>query len=390
MGEKMKESFNYKESLISFVHENVDWLIENEKLENRTIVFYGITEAHNVAIKYLKEHNFDVYAIIDNNPARKNLAINGVEVLPPKEVLFPYNSKFAILIGGNYYDEMLKQLQNWGYIDNINIFRIFNPVEAINNIVDPNFLIINSTEEKDIQLNALKYLKAKCIEAGIEYYLAYGTLIGAVRHNGFIPWDNDIDVYMYERDMLKLYDVINQNDEYELLLPGITKDYIQLTPLLINKKTVTYRVDFPFVCQTGVGIDIMTMVNLGNVKEEAALFINDSYSQEKLFKQRLLKSDSFEECLPELKECLNYSRKKEQESSKYVGVMYGQTYGLKNIYKSEWFIQKDEKFENETFTVPGGYDSLLSQIYGNYMKLPPESERNAQNHPWKNYWKMIE
>ena len=270
------------------------------------------------------------------------------------------------------------------------MFRVFNTTEAIESIVNPNYKMISIDQEKIIQFEALKYLKAKCLEAGINYYLAYGTLIGAIRHNGFIPWDNDIDVYMYERDMLKLYNVINENDEYELLLPGITKDYIQLTPLLINKKTVTYRVDFPFVCQTGVGIDIMTMVNLGNSKEEAALFINDSYSQVKLFKQRLLKSDFFEECLPKLKDCLNYSRKKEQESSEYVGVMYGQTYGLKNIYKSEWFVPKDEIFEKEAFSVPIGYDSLLGQIYGNYMQLPPESERNAQNHPWKNYWKIID
>lgn len=386
----MEDSFNYKNTLINFVHSSLDNLISKGIFKNRTIVFYGITEAHNVAIRYLKENNYTVEAIVDNNPARMKLANDGIKIMRPSDLLTPFDPEFAVLIGGNYYNEMAKQLEGWGYIKGIHIFRIFNPDEAISSIVNPDYKKISIDEEKKIQLNALRFLKSKCKEARINYYLAYGTLIGAVRHNGFIPWDNDIDVYMFERDVTRLYDVIKENDEYELLLPGVTRNYLQLTPLLVSKNTVTYRVDFPFVCSTGVGIDIMPLVNLGNDREEATLFLNNSYALIKVFKDRLLKSNSFDECLPELENCLKYSKKKEQKPSEYVGVMYGQTYGLKNIYKNEWFEPEEGIFENESFTIPMGYHQLLSQVYGDYMRLPPESERNAQNHPWQNYWKIRE
>jgi hypothetical protein len=159
---------------------------------------------------------------------------------------------------------------------------------------------------------------------------------------------------------------------------------------LIDKRTVTYRTDYPFVCETGVGIDLMPLVCFGNDWLESADFLNHSYEYVKRFKNELLSSDCFEEVLPSLEECLDYCRTKNDTNSQYVGVMYGQTYGEKNIYRTEWFREgKNCTFESDVFSVPYGYHNLLSQIYGEYMVPPPISEQNAQNHPWKNYWRNV-
>ena len=54
--------------------------------------------------------------------------------------------------------------------------------------------ILSIDEVREIQIEMLEYLEKKCIENNLRYYLAYGTLLGAVRHQGYIPWDDDIDV----------------------------------------------------------------------------------------------------------------------------------------------------------------------------------------------------
>ena len=62
---------------------------------------------------------------------------------------------------------------------------------------------------KEVQLEILDELDRICNENGLRYYLAYGSLLGAVRHNGFIPWDDDIDVMMPYNDMVKLEAIFN-------------------------------------------------------------------------------------------------------------------------------------------------------------------------------------
>ena len=77
-------------------------------------------------------------------------------------------------------------------------------------------------ELKKIELDILLYFSQFCEKHGLRYFLAYGTLIGAVRHQGFIPWDDDIDIQMPREDynkLIELYEKENTNVRYELVSP---------------------------------------------------------------------------------------------------------------------------------------------------------------------------
>ena len=377
-------SYGIEKSVFQMVEDKLNQLIDEKAFVDRRIVLFGITEASNSAISILKEKKINVEAVIDNTPERMNLIRESLTVCRPEEKLIPYDDSFLVLIGGNYYNEMLAQLKELGYVEGKNVIRFFSPQEAILNEND-SLTEISWDEERIVQLNALKFLRKKCMECQVDYYLAYGSLIGAIRHKAFIPWDNDIDVFVKEKDLFIIYDAIKPEDDYELLLPGVTEGYTFLTPLLVDKRTVSRIMDFPFVIKNGLGLDISSLVGFGKTKEQAEVFLHESYNIVREYKKKLLEKGKEE---PEmLRKCIDYSHKYEDTDNNYVGCLFGRTEDSIHIFKKEWFDNiLIVPFENDFFSIPSGYNDLLSQLYGNYMELPPKEKRTNSNHPWKNYW----
>ena len=78
---------------------------------------------------------------------------------------------------------------------------------------------IDINQMKEIELNILKYVDGICKENNIKYSLAGGTLLGAIRHQGFIPWDDDIDIILVRSEYERLIDILKRGKIYKLIYP---------------------------------------------------------------------------------------------------------------------------------------------------------------------------
>ena len=92
-------------------------------------------------------------------------------------------------------------------------------------------------EMKAVELGILKKFDSICKENGLEYSLAYGTMLGAIRHKGFIPWDDDIDVFMKREDYEKLLELKYDDGDFEIKSYRYSKNYYFLYSKMVDKRT---------------------------------------------------------------------------------------------------------------------------------------------------------
>ena len=117
---------------------------------------------------------------------------------------------------------------------------------------------IKTVEElQKIELEILKYIDKVCKENNLTYFLAYGTLIGAIRHKGFIPWDDDVDIQMPRDDYNKLCDILKEeNGRYKLLDHKEGLGYIYPFAKVIDSNTRLIETGLTETVNMGVYIDI--------------------------------------------------------------------------------------------------------------------------------------
>lgn len=263
-------------------------------------------------------------------------------------------------------------------------------------------LRIASVEEvKTIQLGILCEIKTFCEQNNIKFYMAYGSLIGAVRHEGFIPWDDDIDVWMSRSDYNQFIKNFNEYTlEYEVKFCGC-KEWTYTYGKVIYKNSKFIEGDNSVI---GINVDIFPIDNLPDSKWREKLLFGGVDFFHRMYD---LKSSSFSS-LYHLKwyKCISYSiikcilsvlpfriisffvdtlaKCERNTNSEWVGVLVDHYLLDQKFLRMEFNDMTMAKFENLTLPIPIGYDSILRRIYGDYMKLPPEEER-ITHHTYEAY-----
>lgn len=245
-----------------------------------------------------------------------------------------------------------------------------------------------------VLLAMLKDFDCVCKAHGISYTLFSGTALGAVRHQGFIPWDDDIDVMMLRRDYERFFDVAAGDlcsQKYYVQREYSCHWPMHFSKLRLNNTTCIEKYHARDAqMHQGVYIDIFPCDNLSSnplisrlqffcskVVIAKALFARgyetDSFLK-KLFMQlcRLLPGTPF------WKFCV----RKEDANSKMVHSFFGcGTKFEKNVFPRVWFEETVElPFEDGAFPVSAYYDELLSKLYGDYMTLPEPEARKCKEH----------
>lgn len=264
--------------------------------------------------------------------------------------------------------------------------------------------IMTTEEIRNTQKELLKYLYDRCHELDIPCFLAGGTLIGAIRHQGYIPWDDDVDVLMYHEDYKKLVASLkdNINENYELMDFENIPNYNSVIAKLCDKRTKVSEDGVEK--QWGVFVDIFFLEGLGKDLNQAIKHVKKANKYRSMFYFSLPnKRFTFNLiCIMQwgvfltcrligrkffYKKLVKLANKYPIKDSKYASAIINGAYGIKEITPTYAFMGTvDVKFEELTCSAPRGYDAYLSNIYGNYMQLPPLEQRKAP-HELKAWWK---
>ena len=251
--------------------------------------------------------------------------------------------------------------------------------------------LVTLDESKKIQLEILDEIDSFCSSAGLRYSLAYGSLLGAVRHHGYIPWDDDIDIFMPRPD-------------YEMFLKSFRSEKNIVLDLNTSNECIE---NFAKVCRKhtfmrdlelgrelwGINVDIFPIDGIpGEDSKKYYDRMAELYSwaprlcpfykvvgsgKAKWFLKYIIKRLRFPHkgnCADIKREIRNKLLAQPFSSSPLAGAYF--VYGFREFMPREWFEEYTTlEFEGKKYSVISNYDGYLKSVFGNYMELPPVEQR---------------
>ncbi|MDE7100691.1 MAG: LicD family protein [Anaeroplasmataceae bacterium] len=264
---------------------------------------------------------------------------------------------------------------------------------------------LSQSEIKERLINILKYIDEVCVSNDIPYYVAYGTLLGAIRHQGFIPWDDDIDIWVPFDKLEQFKEAINQSKEYGYTSIDEDANYRNDFGKVLDLKTTVHE-SYPIVSSKSLFVDVFPLYALGNepkmieknllkLKKKKMKMWYYNAPLKKVSGNMIKKSLKIAYILPKkvftathhmpkyMKKYNEYIKQLHEEysSSAYLGYLDNphDASFKKNMFERKWLQTIRVAFENIEVNIPAGYDEILKSLYGNYLLLPPEDERINHN-----------
>ena len=382
----INDYFQIHKYALNIFLKNIDTLISKYKGTKKECIMFGTSIIAEMVVDQLKDTELKISFIIDNAKSRQGMEVYGKKVYAPERLKAEYNDNYLILIDSSFQDEMIKQLESYGYMYGKHIVKNIDLPELMNDYsyVDRTGLHrLSQDEVKKVQLNILKKLKECSIEYGIRYYLHAGTALGAVRHRGYIPWDDDVDVFVPIDDYLKLIHILENDKRYKIISQFNTDYYYGWGfGYMIDCNTICDVNKFPIQISLGQSIDLFPLYGIPEDEREKDIYINTVKNLESKCLISIKDEDRINAINKLNKFLLNYN----YNECKLVGNVLMPAF-VNDIYEKDILGNGLEmQFENLLLNIPEKYDLFLKQLYGDYMQLPPVEKRKGE-HFYHTYFK---
>lgn len=255
-----------------------------------------------------------------------------------------------------------------------------------------------------IMLDVFKAFDAFCTAKGLDYFAAGGTALGAVRHKGFIPWDDDIDVYMLRKDYERFLSLRSELPEpYKVLALG-DKGCIYPFAKMYDGTTKLVEVESFPECRIGVFIDIFPLDEVSGSFEEIAarhdrdrVYYDDFIRAQRKFSlascrkwlDKGMHKTIFYSLLPaflkrrQIKKFLAMHEVWKNEKGDRLKVHFCVYTAERETYEKEWFTSWHYvPFEDTQIRICDHYDEYLTRLFGDYMTPPPPEKRTPHHNTY--------
>ena len=265
---------------------------------------------------------------------------------------------------------------------------------------------IEIDELRKLQLDIMQTIHDFCTKNNIRYSISGGTLLGAVRHKGYIPWDDDIDCMMPRPDYEKFVATFNENNDSPLKVFSSYNDrnFFQPFAKVVNTKTRLIEHEDRSQPNLGVYVDIFPIDGLPNDEDEREQYWNMIAKKKNFSTVIYSKINEKEHGLKKIARKILFCLFRPFSANWYAKKLH--RLGIKNSFEASKFVAnsifgyhtKEQMpksifddfvlldFEDRKFSAVKDYNTYLSNLFGDYMQLPPK-EKQVSKHDFEVYWR---
>lgn len=395
----------YFDSILYAMNVEVEKLIENNKIDSSTqIVILGLDEYSFAIRTLLANHGFEVQAYVSEDEDKRELVLRRIRsalsryfnkteayirILSVEECFQRAQKNQVVLYASQDCSVEIDKIKSITGIEDDDIYCVYDWKQNHYTKTIDGLVPMTLEEMKEIEKEILRYLDQFCKKHHLRYWLSGGSMLGTVRHKGFIPWDDDIDVFMPDVDYEKFLELFEESDILKCQIVDDENDVWGHYKFarLANKKTLLVEKDLLYRHMIGVNVEILPIVGLPKDEKERIAYIRRYEKINARRKELFFKCNGDMDVFRSLYAAEQPVFKEYRfDESEYVGVLgtgyYEKDCTTRSVYESTLRMP----FEDIMVNIPQGYQEYLDNLYGKgWEEWPPEEKRKLP-HNIEAYW----
>lgn len=398
------ETYGIK-SIVGEIAKGIRTLIEQGVIQkDKKVILYGLDQysfAMRTILSNLGYGNIEGYVSADEALVLQyrldiqNFAcrfLNGrrdmINVWTIRKRLYPFDSEAVILIASRQYEQEKELLEVMGYKESVHFYRVYDFEDKEWSRFFEGKKKLSLEEIKQTEKELLNYVDKLCRKHGLRYWVCGGTLLGTIRHQGFIPWDDDIDIFLPWQDYQRSIGIFEETERFGIIGFATEKNnFFDLFAKVVDKRTVLDEDKGTIRKKNPLWIDVFPLIGLPDDAGERHLFFAGYKELSRRIWQEFYASngdaDTFSKWFSRQKE---YVSKYDFDRAAYVGVL-GTVYGERDSTGRRVYDETLRMpFEDIEVNVPGGYQEYLDNLYGKDWRQLPEESKRKTHHNISVYW----